>query len=251
MIRPVLRTKKATGPHSVLFVHGTMDHSAAFQQAAAHLPDWTVSGYDRRGWGASRQLADTRTALADHVADLIAVATRLRQPVLAGHSYGALTALAAAAQRPDLFRAVVAYEPPVPWLPWWPGTAPWEQLVHDTIPQGPAATARALRQAVLGRPAHGTGDAQLHPDGLALIREMTDPTLDKPCFDPSTLHTPVLTASGSRSLPHHQQTALHLAHLLPAGRHETVEGAGHIAHATHPQRFAELLAQTTTATPAR
>ncbi|TDD86097.1 alpha/beta fold hydrolase [Actinomadura rubrisoli] len=243
MSRPVLRTRRGTGSQTVVFVHGTMDHSASFQRVAAHLPDWTVAGYDRRGWGASRALAGPQTKLADHVADLIAVAARLPRPVVAGHSYGALVALAAAAQHPDLITAVVAFEPPVPWLPWWPSTAPWEQLVEEVSPQGPAAAARALRQAVLGRPTTGLTDEEMEADGTALIHEMTDPTLSQPCFDPTAMKTPVLTISGSRSLAHHQQTALHLADLVPAGRHESIDGADHIAHLTHPERFAAVVDQ--------
>ncbi|MFE6690614.1 alpha/beta fold hydrolase [Streptomyces sp. NPDC057743] len=243
MIRPALRTRRGTGPETVLFVHGTMDHSGSFHRIATHLPDWTVVGYDRRGWGASRALATQQTALADHLADLTTAAATLPRPVVAGHSYGALLALTAAAQHPHLIRAVVAFEPPLPWLPWWPGTAPWEQLVDEAAHQGPAAAAQALQEAVLGRAVAGQSDEELTALGTTLIREMTDPTVSQPSFDPLTMTTPVLAASGSRSLTHHQQTALHLSDLIPAGRHEHIDGAGHLAHVTHPRHFAALIRQ--------
>ncbi|MEE6264253.1 MULTISPECIES: alpha/beta fold hydrolase [Streptomyces] len=243
MIRPVLRTRKGTRPETALFVHGTMDHSATFQRVAAHLPRWTVAGYDRRGWGTSRALADPQTKLADHVTDLISAAARLPRPVVAGHSYGALVALTAAARQPQFARAVVLFEPPVCWLPWWPDTAPWEQLVEDASAQGPAAAARALQEAVVGHPTAGPTDEELEAAGTALIQEMTDPTLNIPTFDPTTVTTPVITASGSRSLTHHRQTARHLANLIPTGHHTSIDGAGHIAHVTHPQDLAALVEQ--------
>ncbi|TQJ01671.1 pimeloyl-ACP methyl ester carboxylesterase [Amycolatopsis cihanbeyliensis] len=220
-----------------------MDHSASFQRVAAHLPGWTVAGYDRRGWGTSRTLADPQTKLADHVTDLISAASRLPKPIVAGHSYGALVALIAAAQHPRLSRAAVVFEPPVCSLPWWPRTAPWEQLVEDASARGPAAAARALHEAVVGRPTTGQTDEELEAAGTALIREMTDPTLSLPSIDPTTLTTPVITASGSRSLKHHRQTALHLANLIPAGRHASIDGADHLAHVTHPQALAALIEQ--------
>lgn len=241
MIRPLLVQRRGTDAATVLFVHGTMDQAASFRRVAAHLPHWTTAGYDRRGWGRSRALAGPQTQLNDHVADLVAAASHLNRPVVAGHSYGALLALAAAARDPDRFRAVVAYEPPVPWLPWWPRKAPWERAVEEAAPQGPAATAQALQQAVTGRPRTGLTDEELASLGTALLREMTDPTLALPPFDPTTMRTPVVTASGTRSPAHHQRTAHHLAHLIPAGRHTTIDGADHIAHITHPQRFAELV----------
>ncbi|GAA2618263.1 hypothetical protein GCM10009863_35330 [Streptomyces axinellae] len=224
-----------------------MDHSGSFRRVADHLPNWNVVGYDRRGWGASRTLtAPQQPALSDHVDDLTTAISTLPNPVVAGHSYGALVALTAASQHPDLVKAVVAFEPPLPWLPWWPTTAPWEQLIDDTSQQGPAATAKALQQAVLGRPAAGQSDEELTALGTTLIREMTDPTISLPPFDPLTMTTPVLAASGTRSLPHHQKSALHLCDLIPAGRHEHIEGAGHIAHLTHPRHFAALVEQAIT-----
>ncbi|GCB88819.1 alpha/beta fold hydrolase [Streptomyces noursei] len=72
---------------------------------------------------------------------------------------------------------------------------------------------------------------------------MTDPTLNTPTFDPTTVTTPVITASGSRSLTHHRQTARHLANLIPTGHHTSIDGAGHIAHVTHPQDLAALVEQ--------
>ncbi|GAA2693208.1 alpha/beta hydrolase [Streptomyces lunalinharesii] len=243
MIRPVVHTRRGTGPETVLFVHGTMDHSGSFHRIAHHLPAWTAVGYDRRGWGTSRALATPQTALTDHLADLTTAVSTLPRPVVAGHSYGALVALATAAQHPQLIRAVVAFEPPLPWLPWWPDTAPWEQLVDDASHQGPAAAARTLQQAVLGHPAARQSNEELAALGTALIREMTDPTVSQPAFDPATMTTPVLAVSGSRSLAHHQQTALHLSDLIPAGRHAHIDGAGHLAHVTHPQHFAALVQQ--------
>ncbi|MEU4448482.1 alpha/beta hydrolase [Actinosynnema sp. NPDC050801] len=237
--RPTV-VKRAGGPDKVVLVHGSLDRHISFRQVAAHLPDWTVVGYDRRGWGGSRALGDATTTLEDHVEDLTTILAAHPGAVVAGHSYGGLVALCAAARSPELVRAVVAYEPPVRWLPWWPPTAPWEQLVRDAEPHGPAAVAEELLRAVTGRPP-ATSRRQLEEDGAALVTEMGDHSLDTPLFDPVALDVPVVVGAGADTLPHHRETALHLAALAPAGRFREIAGAGHAAHVTHPAAFAELI----------
>ncbi|GAA4550295.1 hypothetical protein GCM10023192_74450 [Amycolatopsis samaneae] len=221
-----------------------MDRAASFRQTADRLSEWSVIGYDRRGWGRSRTLGDRRTTLADHVGDLIEIAETVREPILVGHSYGGLVALAAAAARPELTRGVVAFEPPVRWLPWWPDEAPWERVVRESAAEGdPAAVANALHRAVAGRPRlpSGSGRADLAADGTALLTEMLDTTLDEPSFDPLDFDVPLVTAAGAESLPHHHETARRLADLVQAGRFVEVPRGRHVAHVTHPARFAELV----------
>lgn len=240
-------------PHSaetVLLVHGSMDRAASFRLVAHKLTRWTVVAYDRRGWGAGRSAHQPPATMVDHVADLEHIVDKLNNPIVVGHSYGALLALCAAARRPDTIRSVVAFEPPVPWLPWWPAEAPWERLVREHSQAGPAQAAAALLAAVSGRPPNSaTVNSDLEADGVALMAEMTDPCLDDPAFDPSELQVPVLTAAGSRSLAHHRETSKRLSHLLPRSEFVEIEGAGHIAHITHAKEFTTLVERVTTLSP--
>ena len=55
----------------VVLVHGTLDESGSFRRAQDHLSRWSVTTYDRRGWGQSAPLGPA--PLAQHAADLIDV----------------------------------------------------------------------------------------------------------------------------------------------------------------------------------
>ncbi|MEU6788778.1 alpha/beta hydrolase [Nonomuraea angiospora] len=227
----------------VILVHGTLDRSSGFRRVAAALPAWTVLSWDRRGWGGSRPLGDPADTLEVHVGDLGALLAETPGAIVAGHSYGGVVALAAAARWPDRVRAVVAFEPPLRWLPWWPDEAPWDRLAGAA--DSPPAAVEALLRAVLGedrwRRLPAASRAQLVEHGAVALTEMADASLDEPAFDPLELEVPVLAAAGSASLPHHQDVPRRLAALVPRGAYVTIEGASHIAHVTHPAQFAALV----------
>lgn len=236
----VKRIRSAAGASTVVLVHGTMDHCGSFRRAAEHLSNWERVSYDRRGWATSRGLGIA--TLHAHVEDLVELLDSLDGAVvLAGHSLGGLIALSAAAcAAPQQISAVVAYEPPVRWLPWWPDEAPWERLVREA-PDAESA-ARELINEVAGMPIAGRRSVpELQADGAALCAEMTDPLLSMPMFDPLTLGVPAIIAAGQRSLPHHIEVAKRLAELLPRGRYVELAGAGHPAHVSHPRQFSALI----------
>jgi pimeloyl-ACP methyl ester carboxylesterase len=232
---------------SAVLVHGSLADSASFRPLLRHLTGWTLVSYDRRGWGQSRELGHPEVTLDTHVADLCAILGTMSAPLVAGHSYGGLVALSAAGQHPELFSAILAYEPPVRWLPWWPVDDPWEQLVRQAVADGGSVqAARVMLEAVLGRAGRALGqrggdEAGLAADGAALATEMTEPSLDQPRFDPAEVHVPVLLAAGSDSLGHHREITRRLACLLPNARFTVLDGAQHAAHVTHPARFANLV----------
>ncbi|WP_067666382.1 alpha/beta fold hydrolase [Nocardia miyunensis] len=249
--RPTLRrVRNGSGASgTVVFVHGTMDTCVSFRRVAEQLPDRTLFSYDRRGWGASRRPGSRPPSLTDHVDDLAAVVARTDEPILVGHSYGGLIALCAAARTPERVRAVVAFEPPVRWLPWWPPEAPWERLVRESA-DDPAAAAGALLNEVVGAPvARMRPAAELAADGVALLAEMRDPELNTPMFEPLTLDVPAVVAAGERSLAHHIEVSARLAELLPRGRYLQIPDAGHAAHVRHPAEFAALVDAVAPASP--
>ncbi|WP_306338741.1 alpha/beta fold hydrolase [Streptomyces sp. KL118A] len=248
--RPLISTwgdGTATAARPVLIVHGSVDRSDTFRRVVDHLPGRPVLGYDRRGWGASRPLGGADVDFQEHVDDLrAALAESDVPPVVLGHSYGALVAMAAAAADPSRVAGIVAVEPPVRWLPWWPADDPWERTVRAAAAEGgPEQATRAMLTELLG-PASRLHLARARPsdlaaDGAALISEMTDPTVDAPAFDPLTFPLRTVVAAGSRSAAHHREVARRLAELLPHGRFAEISGAGHAAHVSHPQELAQLV----------
>jgi amino acid adenylation domain-containing protein len=227
---------------TAVLVHGTMDRASAFRRVAGKLKGWSVFGYDRRGWAGSRALGREDLTLDDHVADLVRVLRTLDRPVVAGHSYGGLVAVCAAARHPELVGSVVAYEPPLRWFPWWPDDEEWQRVVSEQEANGPAAVAAALITAVTGRPVPGGGDAaELAADGAAVLTEMTDPGVDGPSFEPAAVGVPLLVAAGGKSLSHHREVSVRLADLAPHGTFADVPGARHIGHVTHAAQFAKLV----------
>lgn len=78
----------------------------------AFVPGWEVIVPDLRGHGASSRTPG-QYLVRDYLSDVLELLGRLPQPaVIYGHSLGALLATLAAAECPDLVRAVVAEDPP-------------------------------------------------------------------------------------------------------------------------------------------
>ena len=103
----------------VVLVHGAMDRSGGMLRVRRILQSsCRVVRYDRRGYARSLD-AGPPTSFGQQVDDLAAVLDG-RPAVLAGHSFGGLVCLALAERRPELARAVLAFEAPMTWAPWWP-----------------------------------------------------------------------------------------------------------------------------------
>ncbi|MEU7632095.1 alpha/beta hydrolase [Nocardia sp. NPDC049220] len=239
-----LHTRKAVGSEAsahLVLVHGSLDDGSSFRRVSDALPAYQLSWYDRRGWGKAAELGIG--SVTDHVDDLTALLPP--EPViLVGHSFGGTIALSVAQARPERVHAVIAYEPPLPWLPWWPDVAPWEQVVFGAGLSAEDA-AEAMMRAVLGDAMWERLPARIRErrraEGEALIAEMKSVRDIGPTFDPTTLVPLIYTCAGSESLPHHKLVSERLAELAPRGRFHEVVGATHSAHVTHPKSFAELI----------
>jgi pimeloyl-ACP methyl ester carboxylesterase len=226
----------------VVLVHGSLDRSTAFLRTIRLLEDCTVVRYDRRGYGRSLA-AGTCPRFSDQVDDLAEVLGGA-PAVVVGHSLGGVVALAFAERHPDLARAVVAYEAPMAWQPWWPTTTEGGAATASTGSAGDAAE-RFMRRMVGDERWEAlpqrTRD-QRRAEGPALIAELRSMRAPAPPpYDPSRLAVPVIAAHGSQSRPHHQETARVLAEAAPLGELVVVAGAGHGVHLTHPAAFADLV----------
>jgi pimeloyl-ACP methyl ester carboxylesterase len=225
----------------VVLVHGSMDRSSAFARVQRHLDDLHVVRYDRRGYG--RSVALGPPASFDVQVDDLAEVVAGRPAVLVGHSLGGVVALGLAERSPEVARAVVAYEAPMPWTPWWPGDSAGGRALEASAT--PEDAAEGFMRRMIGDdrwcrlPARTR--AQRRAEGAALLadlRQIRDVAAQP--YEPAKVTVPVVAACGSGSSPHHQQTARALADEAPDAELVVVEGARHGIHLTHPADLAAL-----------
>lgn len=229
------------GADSVVLIHGSLDRSAAFARVQRHLEDLRVVRYDRRGYGRSLHMGPA-ISFATQVDDLLGVVGE-RPAVLVGHSLGGVIALALAQQRPDLVRAVVAYESPMAWTSWWPSATAGSAAI--TAAGDPQEAAERFMRRMVGDerwerlPARTR--AQRRAEGPALVAELASiRDAAHPPYVPEAVPVPVVAAHGTASAAHHRRTAEVLAERAPHAVLEVVEGAGHGVHLSHPAALAGL-----------
>lgn len=226
----------------VVLVHGAMDRSNTFRQVVRHIEDRRTVIYDRRGYGRSpRWEATEEPALAVHAADLVGIIEREGGPAtVAGHSFGGLVALAAAQQRPELFRALALFEAPMPWLDWWPTRTAGAAAAAS---EDPRLAAEVFLRRLIGderweaMPEPAKEDRR--DEGAALVAEITD-AHRRPPFDASEIKVPCVVGRGTRSPEHMAEGAERLAAMLGAAL-VTIDGASHGAHISHPAEFARFV----------
>jgi O-succinylbenzoic acid--CoA ligase len=100
----------------VLLLHSTLSSGWQLKGLARAISEWaTVVLPDRRGSGASRLATPRPVALAEQVADAVALldALGIDRATIVGHSYGAVVSLALAETHPKRVERVIAYEPPL------------------------------------------------------------------------------------------------------------------------------------------
>jgi pimeloyl-ACP methyl ester carboxylesterase len=226
----------------VALVHGSMDRSGGMLRVRRVLQSsCLVLRYDRRGYARSLP-AGPPTSFDQQVDDLAGLLDG-RPAVLAGHSFGGLICLALAQRRPDVVRAVVAYEAPEMWAPWWPGSSPGNEAMAVPDPEDAAEgfLRRMIGSATWERlPA--AMRAERRAEGHALLAEMRSVRPpNPPPYDAAAVWVPVVAAFGTETRPHHMRATDDLARAAPRGELRVVEGADHGAHLTHPNEFGDLI----------
>jgi pimeloyl-ACP methyl ester carboxylesterase len=226
----------------VVLVHGAMDRSGGMLRVRRALvaarPDLRVIRYDRRGYGRSRA-AEPDGELAAQVDDLAEVVGD-RPAVLAAHSFGGVVALALAERRPELIRAVMAYEPPMMWQPWWP------HATSRTGDERPEDAAEWFLRRMIGDetwerlPSFMRADRRA--EGRALVADLRSvrPPAPPP-YAPERVTPPVVVGRGEHARPHHLRGVGELVARLPDATVQVVAGGHHGLHLTDPGAFAELV----------
>lgn len=232
---------------AVVLVHGSMDRSAGLLRLSRQLDaDHRVIRYDRRGYGRSVDVGppwNVETNIDDLEAILhTALHTGSTPAVLFGHSFGGNIALAVAARRPELVRAVVVYETPLSWLDSWPGnTAGAAAMAVDD----PGDAAEAFMRRLVGDAAWerlpASTRVERRSEGAAMVGELADLRRRAP-WSGDRIGAPVLALYGEHARPHHRAAMEGLGDLIAGCRSAMVPDAGHAGPHTHAAGVAAALA---------
>ncbi len=243
----------------LVFVHGAMDRSTSFARLRRCFPGYTTVAYDRRGYANSLNVP-AATSFIEHVNDLEAILEQLSaQPsggtnpaVIVGHSYGGVVALAIAAKRPELVRALMVFEAPLPWLDWWPGNAGGSTIAAG-LAGGPEAAAESFMRRIVGDEIwERLGDktrAERRAEGSALLQDLGGLREGGSPYNVNQITCPVVVGHGERSQSHQQKSSQQLHADLTAAQPSLAErfvltvvaGATHGAHSSAAPQFAEMV----------
>jgi pimeloyl-ACP methyl ester carboxylesterase len=234
-----------SGPVSappIILVHGAPDRSAAFRKVLAHLQDRHVIVYDRRGYGRSLHL-DTARTMVEHAEDLLNLAKQCPQPpVVVAHSFGSNPTMLAATLRPEAFRVLGLWEPPMPWVDWWPERTK-EYNAGVAASDDPSREIEEMYRRLLGEDAWADMPperrAQRRAEGPAFQADMAS-EIEAP-FAFRDVTTPTIVGYGTETSEEHDYGARWLADMLPNATCEVIPGTGPAAPHTHPREFAAFV----------
>ena len=241
---PAAGTAAEAGPESaplVVLIHGSMDRSAGLLKLSRRLDgDHRVARYDRRGYGRAVPHSGPFD-MAGQVDDLLTVMGG-RRGVLFGHSYGGNVALALAMRCPELVRAVIVYESPLSWLPWWPTTTAGGEALDGAA--DPADAAERFMRRLVGdekwrRLPPGTRAARRR-EGVAMLGELADLRAHPP-WHPASVRVPVTAMRGSGGADHHRRGVAHLVDVVAGASLVEIDGARHFGPNTHPDEVAAVV----------
>jgi pimeloyl-ACP methyl ester carboxylesterase len=227
---------------TLVFVHGAPDRATSFRSVLPFVADRHVLLYDRRGYGRSIHAPPAR-AMVDHAHDLLTILeTCPVPPIVVAHSFGSNIAMLAATVRPGAFDVLGVWEPPLPWVEWWPeGTKRYNAKVAAST--DPARTIERMYRMLLGDQGWERLDpaaqGELRAEGDAFQVDMAS-ELSAP-FDFRDVRIPLLVGYGTATVAEHSEGARWLVDHLPHAQLHTAPGAGHFAPRTHPQEFATFV----------
>ena len=251
----------------MVLLHGGMGDCWSWgPQIEAFASRFRVVSYSRRyNYPNSNTPSEPNHSCRHEAQDLGAFLHELRcgPAHLVGTSYGALTALTYAVDKPGEVLSLVLAEPP---MMSWVRAAPDGALVCDAFTRevwevaasafAQGCTRHAMRHLYDGMRGQGTFDTLHNAQVEAVLRnaramEMllrsTEPFPDVPWPAVVRLRLPVLLISGERTVPLHRLAHAALVRALPQAQQMVIAGAGHAAASENPDAFnaavLELLAR--------
>jgi acetyltransferase/esterase len=238
-------TLRPGAPLRVVLVHGAPDRARSFNATVRELTGYTVTTYDRRGYGQRAGHPPEPTSdIFEQAEDLIALLGGIPTPVV-GHSFGGIVAMAASVKAPGLISALGLWEPPLVWTSWWPDTHMQEATAtlaetRDVFKLGELYTRAAMGEAAwqalpaAQRSGYRAEGASLRADMQSILREP---------FALSSVPAPVVVGCGSGGKGGYDAVARQLASYLSAELFD-VAGAPHLVHVAQPSTFAHLVRRT-------
>jgi pimeloyl-ACP methyl ester carboxylesterase len=242
----------------LVLVHGSWgDHHSWDPVVGLLARSFRVLTYDRRGHSASER-PDAQGSVFEDADDLAALIEELdlAPAHVAGNSFGAVVALRAAVRNQDVYRSLIAHEPPL--FPLLAGTELESALAEVQRRVGAVLS-------LLERP-DNEGAARLFADTIAfgpdawdsqLTPEMRDifitnaPTFLDECHDPDALQMdldalasfdkPALLSSRTENAPFFGPVVDIVASRIPGADRITIQGADHVPHISMPDGYVELV----------
>ncbi|MFK0259244.1 alpha/beta fold hydrolase [Streptomyces sp. NPDC090445] len=239
----------------LVLVHGSWgDHSNWVPVLHALALRHRVLVYDRRGHSQSERPPGPGSRFEDEE-DLAALMETLgfAPAYVAGNSFGASTVLGLAARRPELFRALIAHEPPLMGIvaddaEQRPLMAAAEERIESVLGHLRAGETVAGARQFVDEVAFGPGSWEQLPDELRETLVSNAPTFADEQADPgwadldldrlSGYTGPALLTKGTDSPPWFAAITARLSRALPQAQTHTYDGAGHVPHVTHPDEYA-------------
>jgi pimeloyl-ACP methyl ester carboxylesterase len=253
-------SSSGTSSDPVVMVHGSWgDHHNWDAVAPALSEHFRVVTYDRRGHSRSPRPSTQGSQLEDAM-DLAALmeGLDLAPAHVVGNSFGAATTLRLATVRPELFRSLVAHEPPLFGL-----------LADDPAMQEPldAVGGRIGKVVELLRAGDDESAARLFVETVAFgpggwdmlppeakatfvanaptfLDEQRDPggmTLDLDAL--ARFSRPTLLSRGGKSPPFFPAVVARIARALPHAEQHLFTSAGHVPHTTHAREYVAVVSE--------
>ncbi len=244
------RERQGSGPPLVL-LHATLSASRQLRGLATSLAGrHTVVSVDRRGSGRSTLDGPAEPIpVSTHVEDLARVieAERLGSVVIVGHSLGGCIAIELAARRPELVRAVFAWEPPYAPVASPRVQAALAEVGRRTLAARDEAGLGAAALAFMAEVAGADAVAALSPSarerveasGQGAVADATLSGMDPDALDSITC--PVRIASGGASAPFYVQIADALVARIPDADHVHLPDLDHRAPVNRPDAIADAV----------
>lgn len=246
----------------VVCTHGAWSNGHAWDSVTEMLvKSFEIIVWDRRGHSRSQDgtvPGSTREDARDLAALIEALATG---PVHAiGNSAGGNVVLNLVTLEPDLVKTAAVHEPGPFGLMGESGDPRYVELTKreelhtdEVIRRIASGEPRRAAEYFVDQVAIGPGGWQQLPDVLKSTMEANASTVPDDIRDGFDIHSvdiealktssvPLLISAGSESPELERGAAQELARLVPAARLETLTGAGHIPHRTHPVEYSAMLA---------
>ena len=244
----------------MVLVHGSWgDHRNWASVVPALSRSFRVLTYDRRGHSRSER-PPGQGSVREDVADLAALLEGLRHAPahVVGNSFGASIVLRLAAERPELFRSLIAHEPPLFGLlkddpDAKKSLAAVEQRISAVVSlleAGERTTgARQFVETIAFGPGAWSGlPREVKDTFVSNAATWLDEVNDKDALEMDLdglrgFTAPALLTMGDQSPPFFPPVVERVAAAMPRAEMRTYAGAGHVPHVSHPEQYVRVVAE--------